>query len=61
MLKVFAALTLLLLTVSGAAAAPQTILALGDSLTAGLGLGADGLVRTIERRTLVWRPSIINR
>ena len=28
---------------------------------AGLGLGADGLVRTIERRTLVWRPSIINR
>ena len=40
MLKVFAALTLLLLTVSGAAAAPQTILALGDSLTAGLGLGA---------------------
>ena len=40
MLKLFAALTLLLLTVSGAAAAPQTILALGDSLTAGLGLGA---------------------
>ena len=40
MLKLFAALTLLLLTLSGAAAAPQTILALGDSLTAGLGLGA---------------------
>ena len=40
MLKLFAALTLLLLTVSGAAAAPQTILARGDSLTAGLGLGA---------------------
>ena len=40
MLKLFAALTLLLLTFSGAAAAPQTILALGDSLTAGLGLGA---------------------
>ena len=26
---------------------------------AALGLGADGLVRALERRTLVWRPSIL--
>ena len=39
MLKLFTALALLVLTAGGAAAAPQTILALGDSLTAGLGLG----------------------
>jgi acyl-CoA thioesterase-1 len=39
MLKLFTALALLALTAGGAAAAPQTILALGDSLTAGLGLG----------------------
>ena len=39
MLKVFTALALLALTAAGAAAAPVTILALGDSLTAGLGVG----------------------
>lgn len=39
MLKLSAVLTLLVLMVTGAAAAPVTILALGDSLTAGLGLG----------------------
>lgn len=39
MLKLFTALALLVLTAGSAAAAPQTILALGDSLTAGLGLG----------------------
>jgi acyl-CoA thioesterase-1 len=39
MLKLFAALTLVVLTAAGAAAAPVTILALGDSLTAGLGVG----------------------
>ena len=39
MLKLFTALALVLLTATGAAAAPLTILALGDSLTAGLGLG----------------------
>ncbi|MFO1131888.1 MAG: arylesterase [Hyphomicrobiales bacterium] len=39
MLKLFTALALLVLTAGGGAAAPQTILALGDSLTAGLGLG----------------------
>ena len=49
MLKLFTALTLLLLTVTGAAAAPQTILALGDSLTAGLGLGpADAFPAKLE-------------
>lgn len=39
MLKLFAALALVVLTAAGAAAAPVTILALGDSLTAGLGVG----------------------
>ena len=39
MLKLFTALALLALTAVGAAAAPVTILALGDSLTAGLGVG----------------------
>lgn len=39
MLKLSAVLTLLLLMVTGAGAAPVTILALGDSLTAGLGVG----------------------
>lgn len=39
MLKLFTALALLALTAAGAAAAPVTILALGDSLTAGLGVG----------------------
>ena len=39
MLKLSAVFTLLVLMVTGAAAAPVTILALGDSLTAGLGLG----------------------
>lgn len=39
MLKLFSALALVVLMATGAAAAPQTILALGDSLTAGLGLG----------------------
>ena len=39
MLKLFTALAFLALTAAGAAAAPVTILALGDSLTAGLGVG----------------------
>ena len=39
MLKLFAALALVVITAAGAAAAPVTILALGDSLTAGLGVG----------------------
>lgn len=39
MLKLFAALALVVLTAAGAAAAPVTILALGDSLTGGLGVG----------------------
>ena len=39
MLKLFTALALLALTAAGAAAAPVTILALGDSLTAGRGVG----------------------
>ena len=39
MLKLFAVLALVVLTAAGAAAAPVTILALGDSLTAGLGVG----------------------
>ena len=39
MLKLFTAMALVVLMATGAAAAPQTILALGDSLTAGLGLG----------------------
>lgn len=39
MLKLSAVLTLLVLMVTGAGAAPVTILALGDSLTAGLGVG----------------------
>ncbi|MCA3554936.1 arylesterase [Aestuariivirga sp.] len=39
MLKLFFSLVLVVLMAGGAAAAPQTILALGDSLTAGLGLG----------------------
>ena len=38
-LKLFTALALRVLTAAGAAAAPVTILALGDSLTAGLGVG----------------------
>ena len=38
MLKLVSALTLLLLMVNGAVAAPVTLLALGDSLTAGYGL-----------------------
>ncbi len=49
MLKLFAALTLLLLAATGAGAAPRTILALGDSLTAGLGLGpADAFPAKLE-------------
>jgi len=49
MLKVFAALTLLILTTVGAAAAPVTILALGDSLTAGQGLVlAEGFPARLE-------------
>lgn len=39
MLKLFSAFALVVLMATGAAAAPKTILALGDSLTAGLGLG----------------------
>lgn len=39
MLKLFSAFALVVLMAAGAAAAPKTILALGDSLTAGLGLG----------------------
>jgi len=39
MLKLFTALALAVLMAGGAAAAPKTILALGDSLTAGLGVG----------------------
>ena len=39
MLKLFAALALVVITAAGAAAAPVTILALGDSLSAGLGVG----------------------
>ncbi|MCA3561742.1 MAG: arylesterase [Aestuariivirga sp.] len=39
MLKLFASLALVILMATGAAAAPKVILALGDSLTAGLGLG----------------------
>lgn len=49
MLKLSAALTLLLLMVTGSAAAPLTILALGDSLTAGLGLSpADAFPAKLE-------------
>jgi len=49
MLKLFTALALLVLTAAGAAAAPMTILALGDSLTAGLGLGpADAFPARLE-------------
>lgn len=49
MLKLFAALTLLLLMVTGASSQPQTILALGDSLTAGLGLSpADAFPAKLE-------------
>ncbi|MEI7601201.1 MAG: arylesterase [Aestuariivirga sp.] len=49
MLKIFAALTLLILTTVGAAAAPVTILALGDSLTAGQGLVlAEGFPARLE-------------
>jgi len=49
MLKLFAALALLLLAATGANAASQTILALGDSLTAGLGLGpADAFPAKLE-------------
>ena len=40
MLKLFTLLALVVLMATGAAAAPKTILALGDSLTAGLGLAA---------------------
>lgn len=39
MLKLFTTLALAVLMATGAAAAPVTILALGDSLTAGLGVG----------------------
>ena len=39
MLKLFTALAVVVLMGSAAAAAPKTILALGDSLTAGLGVG----------------------
>lgn len=39
MLKLFTSLALAVVMATGAAAAPQTILALGDSLTAGYGLG----------------------
>lgn len=39
MLKLFSVLAVLVLMAGGAAAAPKTILALGDSLTAGLGVG----------------------
>lgn len=49
MLKLFTALTLMILTAAGAAAAPRTILALGDSLTAGQGLVlADGFPARLE-------------
>ena len=49
MLKLFSALALVVLMASGAAAAPKTILALGDSLTAGLGLGpADAFPAKLE-------------
>lgn len=39
MLKLFTSFALVVLMATGAAAAPKTILALGDSLTAGLGVG----------------------
>lgn len=39
MLKLFSVLAVLVLMAGGATAAPKTILALGDSLTAGLGVG----------------------
>lgn len=49
MLKLFSALALVVLMASGAAAAPKTILALGDSLTAGLGVGpADAFPARLE-------------
>lgn len=49
MLKLFTSLALVVLMATGAAAAPQTILALGDSLTAGLGLGpADAFPARLE-------------
>lgn len=49
MLKLFASLALVVLMATGAAAAPKTILALGDSLTAGLGLGpADAFPARLE-------------
>ena len=49
MLKLFTALALLVLTAAGVSAAPVTILALGDSLTAGLGLGqADAFPARLE-------------
>ena len=49
MLKLFTALAVVVLMATGAAAAPKTILALGDSLTAGLGLGpADAFPAKLE-------------
>ena len=49
MLKLFTVLALAAMMATGAAAAPQTILALGDSLTAGLGLGsADAFPAKLE-------------
>ena len=49
MLKLSAALALLFLMAAGAAASPHTLLALGDSLTAGLGLGpADAFPARLE-------------
>jgi len=49
MLKLFTVLALAAMMATGAAAAPQTILALGDSLTAGLGLGpADAFPARLE-------------
>ena len=49
MLKLFTVLALAAMMATGAAAAPQAILALGDSLTAGLGLGpADAFPARLE-------------
>ena len=49
MLKLFTALALVVLTAAGVSAAPKTILAFGDSLTAGLGLGpADAFPAKLE-------------
>jgi tripartite-type tricarboxylate transporter receptor subunit TctC len=50
MLKLFTALALLVLTAAGVSAAPVTILALGDSLTARLEAAAMAAVRSPATR-----------